>query len=105
MSTDYRMSICISGHDKNKEEVIKDAAADEWPFEAWDNFEDEMNCTAEDSLHGEMEEECAERLTVAIWEANETYCDVVVTATCLEYVPFEEYHLDKKEYEVLMSEE
>ncbi len=44
----------------------------------------------------------AERLTAAIWRANEAYCQVVVVPTYLEDLPYEECQLDEEEYKRLI---
>jgi hypothetical protein len=49
-------------------------------------------------------QEFTERLTVAIWRANGSYCGVLVTAAYLEIEPpTEEHQLDESDYERLMA--
>jgi len=63
-----------------------------------------MQASAEHSLAGgESEEEFTERLAVAIWRANGGFCEVVVSATFLENLPYEIHMLDEDDYERLMK--
>ncbi len=101
MSRFYGMHVTITGYDLAREEAIKRAAADEWDFAAdqWNAFEGELACYREDCLcGGEGEDEFAKRLIEAIWIANGDFCDVRVTATYLENLPYEEYSFDREEY-------
>ena len=103
MSQYYRMRVEITGCGLKKK-AIKTAAAKEWPFAEWEEDEVELGCSAESHLR-DGEEEFAERLTVAIWRANGTYCEVLVTATYLENPPCELYQLDEDDYERLVVQE
>lgn len=50
---------------------------------------------------GESEDEFAERITKAIWQANGQFCSVEVCATYLEDLPCEQYQLDRDDYDRL----
>ena len=64
--------------------MIRDGARSEWEFADWDVYPDEINGYGESSLYaGEGEDEFAERLTHAIWQANGAHCSVKVTCTFL----------------------
>ena len=88
-----------------EEQGDKAAAKKQWPFKDWEEAQDGLGCSAESSLcGGEREEEFVERLTVAIWQANGAYCDVLVTATYLEIEPpWQEHQLDEDDYERLIG--
>jgi hypothetical protein len=105
MSRYYDMGVEIQGYDINKEGQIKKAAEKEWPFTGWwcsDNGV--MRASAQDSLcGGEMEEQFTERLSLAIWLANDGYCEVVVNATYLEELPYETHTLDQDDYDRLIQ--
>ena len=81
MSRFYEMSIEVSGHDPAKVAEIQAAAEQEWPFDNWWFAGDEdaatMHASGQDSLcGGETEEQFTERLSLAIWRANGSYCHV-----------------------------
>jgi hypothetical protein len=96
------MRLDILNHNPEKEEAIKAAAENLWNFTNWRENVNGLDCSAEDELAG-SESEFAERLTIAIWEANEGYCEVSITATCLEDLPCEEYVFQEDKYERLMG--
>jgi hypothetical protein len=104
MSRFYAMKVQISGHDPAKVSQIQAAAGEEWPFDDWwlsgeGDEEASMQASAEHRLCGGVsEEEFVERLSVAIWRANGSYCKVVVDATFLENLPYETHTLDESDY-------
>jgi hypothetical protein len=110
MSRFYEMSVEISGHDPVKAAEIRAAAEEEWPFDDWWGCPwDETQGTA---MHtsgqhqlcgGESEEQFTERLSVAIWRANDGFCEVVVNATYLEELPYEIHSLDQSDYARLIQ--
>ncbi len=83
---------------------IKEAAEAEWPFDAddWRPCGHPDDLTAfEASATGNLgavltEQELAHRLIRAIWVANGDYCEVGVSATRLEDMPYEDYRLDRE---------
>ena len=105
MSRYYSMSVTITGASPDRIEKIKLAAEDEWPFDDW--YEDGnggLTASAEDTLGGgEGEDEFAQRLAKAIWQANGAACDIEVRATYLEELPYEAYFFDEEEYNRLMK--
>lgn len=52
----------------------------------------------------ETEEEFADRIAKATWDANGEYCEVEVQMICLDNLPLEVFHCGKDEYEILMTE-
>jgi hypothetical protein len=107
MSRFYQMSVEVSGHDPAKVSQIQTAAQEEWPFEEWWSSGDrKTSASAQDSLYGgESEEEFTERLSVAIWRANGSFCEVVVDATYLENLPYETHNLGEDDYTRLIQGE
>ena len=105
MSRYYEMGVEILGHDPEKEDQIKKAATNEWPFDDWWTSGDgDLRASAQNSLcGGESEEQFTERLSVAIWRANGSFCEVVVRATFLEDLPYETHTLDQRDYDRLME--
>jgi len=110
MSRSYDMTVEISGHDPAKVSEIQAAAEKEWPFGNWWLSDDEdengpkMQASAQDCLcGGESEEKFTERLSLAIWRANGGYCEVVVSATFLEELPYEIHTLDENDYARLIQ--
>ena len=105
MSRYYEMTVEISGHDPEKVAPIQTAAEKEWPFGDW-YFSDNgmMQASAQHSLAGgESEEQFTERLSVAIWQANGGFCEVIVNATFMENLPYEIHTLDEFDYTRLMQ--
>ena len=104
MSRFYDMTVQISGHDPAKVPQIQAAANEEWPLDDWwpsgeEDEEASMQASASDLLcGGESEEEFVERLSVAIWRANGSYCKVVVDATFMENLPYETHTPDESDY-------
>jgi hypothetical protein len=110
MSRFYEMSVEISGHDPAKATEIRAAAEEEWPFDDWrgcpwdESQGTAMHASAQHQLcGGESEEQFTERLSVAIWRANDGFCEVVVNATYLEELPYEIHSLDQADYERLIQ--
>jgi hypothetical protein len=106
MSRYYNMSVTIKGDDPERTEEIKAAADEEWGFEEWLTHNEALFASSDGSLcGGETEEEFAERISKAIWQANGSFCDVTVNATYMEELPCESYSLDEKDYHRLVTNE
>jgi hypothetical protein len=77
----------------------------EWPFSSWWSSGDgNIQASASDWLcGGESEEQFTERLSVAIWRANGSFCEVVVNATYLEELPYETHVLDESDHARLIQ--
>ncbi len=105
MSRLYEMHVEISGFNPEKRDAIHRAAEKEWPFEDWDMFSRkdagacDSACTEGSLCGGESDEEFAKRLTAAIWQANEAYCQVTVQAIYLEDLPHEDYCFEQADYQ------
>ena len=108
MSQFYEMSVEVSGYDPAKAKEIQEAAEAEWPLEDWWSAADQpgetMHASAQGSLCG-GEESFVERLSLAIWRANGSYCNVSVDATYLENLPYETHTLDEDDYARLIQGE
>lgn len=103
MSRYYNMSVKIEDYDPTRRKEIIAACVEEWGFME-DDFtgaaHEPLTASAENSLcAGESEYEFTERLTQAIWTANEAYCAVEVQATYLEELPSDIYTLDEDDFE------
>ena len=62
-----------------------------------------LQASAQDTLGGgESEEQFTERLSVAIWRANGSFCELVVSATYLENLPYETHTLNQEDYDRLI---
>jgi hypothetical protein len=105
MSRYYEMTVEISGHDSEKEDHIKKAAEGVWPFSSWwSSGGGNMQASASDWLcGGESEEQFTERLSVAIWQVNGGFCEVLVDSTYLENLPYETHVLDELDFSRLME--
>ena len=110
MSRFYEMTVEISGHASERGESLKAAAEYQWPFEDLQTREAEdgkfvLEGFGQSFLSGgEGEEEFADRLARAVWQANGGYCRITVAATYLENLPFEEYCFDDHDYARMMGD-
>jgi len=105
------MSVAITGHQIENEAVIMEAINCYWPFAgewltlrnsgAQGNFR-ELSATADGSLSGSVGD-FADRIAAAAWIANGTVCEVVVSGTCLEFLPAETVVRDQDDYDRLQS--
>lgn len=112
MSRYYEMSVEIFNYNHEKQTEIEEAAEDEWEFdEEWYcRFPEDGSPLMSNSgrsylTGGESEEEFTQRLTEAVWKANEAFCRVVIIATCLEEIPCETHELDKNAYQAFLTKE
>ena len=108
MSRYYEMSVEISEYNPAKAKEIQAAAEAEWGFDDWWSGADEpgetMHASAQGNLSGgESEEAFTERLSLAVWKANGSYCRVSVDATYLENLPYETHTLDETDYNRLIQ--
>ena len=105
MSRAYGMTVSVSRYDPAKRRQIRKAARTVWPFVGWDfDGAGTLHSYGESQLcGGETEEQFTERLTAAIWRANQAYCEVVVDATYLESLPYETHSLNDDDYSRLME--
>ena len=100
MSRWYRISVEIENFRADRTTALKEAAAQEWPFEEWFEYEGKLSGSAEERLcGGESEAQFALRLAKAIWKANGGFCQVTVHAAYLEEIPYETYSFDEDDYE------
>ena len=104
MSRYYSMSVTITGADANRFDPIMAAASAEWKFDDWYSQKGVLTASGDAQLvGGETEEQFAERLTKAIWTANEGPCQVGVDATYLDDLPYESHSLGPDDYDRLMN--
>ena len=102
MSRYYEMMIKVNDMAPDRKDAIEEAARAEWNWGDSCEGEGSMTLSGDGQLcGGESEDEFAERITTAIWQANGQFCSVEVFATCLEYLPCEQYQLDKDDYDRL----
>jgi len=111
MSRQYGMSVRVSGFRPEAADAIYKAArgqwsfAEQWPCDKSQQTRPVQHMYGEDQLAGgETEQQLAERLAVAIWRANEAYCEVTVTVTWVKEVPpYEQRRLNKDDYARLLG--
>ena len=106
------MCVDITGVRPERREQVIAACCEEWSFAPGD-FESappsdrearKLTARAEGALcSGETEEEFADRIAGAVWEANGGYCQVTVCATYLEPPPCEEHVRDERDFEAWKS--
>ena len=106
MSRYYNMSVDIVNADSARMEDVKAAAEAEWDFDNWYVHADILSASSDGNLcGGESEEEFAERISKAIWQANGSFCAVTVNATYMEELPCDSYSLDEVDYHRLVTDE
>jgi hypothetical protein len=105
MSRAYDMYLEVKEFQPKRSEAIKTEAEAEWPFEWFTDASDLLEGMGESSLcGGESEQEFADRLAKAVWQANGGSCAVLVTATYLENLPCETYEFDEEAFERLSQQ-
>lgn len=111
MSREYEMIVQVTAFESSRRKSIEKACCEEWPFEP-EGFSVEKNgdnalvlmARAPGSLcGGESEEEFTDRLAIAIWKANQSYCEVEVQAFYLEDLPYEQHVREEDDYQRLME--
>ncbi len=111
MSLYYSIGISVQGANPVRATDIQEAAEAEWPFDAddWEPCGHPNDLTAfQASATGNLcavltERELAHRLIRAVWVANGSYCEVGVSATRLEDMPYEDYRLDRDDFERMIA--
>ena len=97
MTVCYQMSVNIDGHRPDRADAIKEAAEEQWSFDAWDDRGDSLWSSGFDHLGGgATAADFAEDLAEVVWDANGAYCEVTVGAICMDYP--EEYSFDERSY-------
>jgi len=107
----YEMEVRIRNANPEYRSVIENAMQELWCFgelrsQSLSNGTEKWLAFGQDHLCGGQEEQdFADDIAKAIWDANLAYCEVEVRATCLEYVPCETYTMDEEEYERLSEKD
>ena len=101
MSRHYEMTITIGNFKPARKKAIIKACRNDWEFED-ENCSDAsgtLTCFGQSFLgDGMSEEEFADHVAGRIWEANGGFCNVLVRATYLEDLPYEEYERRLQDY-------
>ena len=104
MSRYYEMTVTVNDMASDRKDAIEEAARTEWDFGGCYESQGGMTLSGDGQLcGGESEDEFAERITKAVWQANGQFCVVEVTATHLENLPYETYQLDRDDYDQLRT--
>jgi len=99
MSRNYKMECNITGYCEEREPHIINAFVDNWAFDDCDIGKGRLKIWGESCLQGgETEDEFVDRMSYAIWEANEAYCAVEISCIYLDDPPTEVYSLDEDDY-------
>ena len=104
MNRSYDMQVTIRRFDPQRQQNIEDICCFEFPFESLEiqPFDEEstmIGTTVGDLSCGLSEEQFSERLTKAIWSANEQYCPVTVRLLYLNALPYNAYELGKDDFQ------
>ena len=106
MSRSYNMFVSIRDYNRERLDAIKDAGYEEWNLQNWEEGGGLLTADENGSLAGgETEEEFADRLVKAIWQATGGFCPIEVRATYLEELPHEDYCFDEESYLRLTGQE
>ena len=100
MSRAYEMTVTVTEHNFKRKPAIITACKKEWDFEPHKTIKGEIYLSGESCLcGGETEDEFAQRLSGAIWNANRGFCRISLQATYLEDPPSELHEPDENDYE------
>ena len=104
MSRNYRMAVIITGDKVDRNDAIMDAAGEEWSFDNWYHHDGKLYGSGDGKLcGGETDDEFADRLAKAVWQANGACCEVEVYAVYLDELPYESYVRTEDDYTRLMK--
>jgi len=105
MSRYYQMEFSIKEFDKNRRDEIVEAIEEIWSIDSVGPGNDyHIWMSGEGHLcGGESEDEFSERAAREIWIANKGYCDVEITATYLEELPYDTHKPDYLLYASLLQ--
>jgi len=110
MSRRYEMVVTIEQYDKDKEDAVIDAAQGQWSsLKQWEEWpigkrNTYITSAGEGNLTvDEGEDEFAERMARAVWEANGGVCEVEVRCIYLENIPHETYTFHHDEYDAMVG--
>jgi len=101
------MTITIGDYSPKHERAIIEAISKEWNFSDPGTIsarDGEIRAQGEDFLSGgDTDEDFSEGVARSVWKVNDGFCDVEVTATCLEDLPTEFYSFDGEAYAEMMG--
>ena len=104
MSRYFSMFVRISGANPDRTEAVQQAAEGEWPFDTWHESAGVLTSCGDGQLGGgECDDEFAQRLAKAIWAANGGFCQVEVSSTYLDDLPYESFCFDESNYDRLTA--
>ena len=104
MSRNYSMTVIVSDPKPDRTAAIQQAAAGEWDFGDWHHDGGQMFGYGDGRLcGGESEEEFADRLAKAIWDANGGFCEIELRTTYLDDLPQVDYCRSEDDYHRLME--
>jgi len=104
MSRLYGMDLQVNGMRKKYADDVVKALQKEWEWDEAIRRKPSICIYGEGYLcGGESEEEFADRVCKAIWEANHGYCYVELRAIYLEDLPSEDYIFEEEDYEEMMG--
>ena len=82
MSRYYNMQIRVHDFKPDKAQEIRNAVEEEWDVGDWHEGDASMEAGGDGSLcGGTSEDEFARHIAETVWDANDGYCEVEVTAT------------------------
>ena len=97
-----RMTLYVEGIFEGRLEAVREAANEQWTFQLWNHYGNNVFASGKGFLNPhENKEEFADRLSLAIWDANQGYCDIEIQETYVEFYPHSICQRDKSDYERL----
>ena len=104
MSRNYSMMVIVTEPNFDRTAAIQQAAAGQWDFDDWHQDGGQLFGYGDGRLcGGETEEEFADRLAKAIWDANGGFCEIEVRTTYLDDLPQVDYCRSEDDYDRLME--
>ena len=102
MGSSYkRITLYIEGISQSRKETVRHAANEQWRFQIWNQYGSHVFASGEGFFDPHEKEELADRLSWAIWAANQAYCAVEIQEACVEIRPQHTYRRDQSDYDRL----
>lgn len=105
MSASYkRMALYVEGISQGCLEAVKETANEQWRFQLWNQYGNNLFASGEGFLNPrENRDEFADRLSLAIWDANQGYCAIEIQETYVELRPHHTYRRGRSHYKRLCT--
>ncbi len=99
-----RIMLYIEGISEGCQDAVEKSANEQWPFQIWNQYGSYVFATGEGFFHPHENEELADRLSRAIWDANHGYCAIEIQEACVEIRPQHTYRRNRSDYDRLWAD-